>query len=65
MRVRLVVEVEKIDDYRYRVSAQCEGDRDVCALLEAKKESIAQLVVEEMRFAERFRKSLHHAYKPG
>jgi len=49
------VEIEKVDDYRFKMSQSCEGDADVCALIQRLKEHIARLVVEEMRFAEKLR----------
>jgi len=57
VRVRLIVEVEKLDDYRYTVSASCEGDRDVCALIQRLKSRIAEMIAEEMRFAEKLKNS--------
>jgi len=53
VRVKLVIEVERLGGNKYRISVDCEGDRNACTLLQAKKEQFAKLVIEEMRFAEK------------
>jgi len=44
-----------VDDCRFKVSQSCEGDADVCALIQRLKSRIAEMIVEEMRFAEKLR----------
>jgi len=42
----------------YRVEADCEGDRELCAALLAEKERILKRVAEAVAFVERYRKRL-------
>jgi len=42
----------------YRVEAECEGDRELCAAILAEKERILRRVAEAVAFIERYRKHL-------
>jgi len=55
VEVRFCIRLRK-EGSLYRVEADCEGDRELCASLLAEKERILRRVAEAVTFIEKYRK---------
>lgn len=56
-KAKLCIKLQR-DGSLYRVEAECEGDRELCAALLAEKERILRRVAEAVTFIEKYRKQL-------